>query len=151
MNYRTFLFLLALTLYASMVFSQGTVSRPQIFNYSSGDYKGGIQNWDVAQDSKGIMYFGNNEGLLSFDGQYWRLYPLPNSTIVRSISIDQNDRIYVGGQDEIGYFEPNVRGTLIYYSLKEKLPEAERLFSDVWHIETIGEDIFFHTSRYIFR
>jgi len=44
------------------------------------------------------MYFANNEGLLSFDGTYWKGYPLPNKTILRSIAIDKNNRIYAGGK-----------------------------------------------------
>jgi len=151
MNYCFSFLLLILSIISQNCFAQGTISKPQIFNYSNSSYKGGLQNWDVAQDSKGVMYFGNNEGLLSFDGRNWRIYPLPNATVVRSVAIDKNDRIYVGGQDEIGYFEGDDKGMLVFHSLKEKLPEAERFFSDVWHTEILGDDIFFHTSIYIFR
>lgn len=31
------------------------------------DYNAGIQNWAIAQDERGVMYFGNNSGLLEFD------------------------------------------------------------------------------------
>ena len=41
------------------------------------DYNAGIQNWAIAQDERGVMYFGNNSGLLEFDGSAWRLYELP--------------------------------------------------------------------------
>lgn len=151
MNY-CFRFLFLILLFISLdSFAQGTISKPQIFNYSSSIYKGGLQNWCVAQDSKGVMYFGNNEGLLSFDGRNWRIHPLPNATVVRSVAIDKNDRIYVGGQDELGYFEGDDKGMLVFHSLKEKLQESERFFSDVWHTEILGDDIFFHTSLYIFR
>lgn len=30
------------------------------------DYNAGIQNWAIAQDERGVMYFGNNSGLLEF-------------------------------------------------------------------------------------
>lgn len=151
MNY-CFRFLFLILLFISLdSFAQGTISKPQIFNYTSSIYKGGLQNWCVAQDSKGVMYFGNNEGLLSFDGRNWRIHPLPNATVVRSVAIDKNDRIYVGGQDELGYFEGDDKGMLVFHSLKEKLQESERFFSDVWHTEILGDDIFFHTSLYIFR
>jgi len=151
MNYCFRFLFLVLSIISLDCLAQGTISKPQIFNYSSSIYKGGLQNWCVAQDSKGVMYFGNNEGLLSFDGRNWRIYPLPNATVVRSVAIDKNDRIYVGGQDELGYFEADDKGMLVFHSLREKLQESERFFSDVWHTEILGDNIFFHTSLYIFR
>src|SRR5690554_7944638 len=93
-------------------FAQYRVAIPQIINYNNNQYKGGLQNWDIAQDSEGIMYFGNNEGLLTFNGRYWNIFPLPNATVVRSVAIDRNNRIYVGGQDEVGYFEADTMGRL---------------------------------------
>ncbi|MNQ61878.1 hypothetical protein D3C85_762010 [compost metagenome] len=83
---------------------------PQVVNYNNEQYNGGIQNWDVEQDKNGILYFGNNEGLLTFNGRYWNLFRLPNFTSVRSVGIDSKNRIYVGGQDEFGYFNPNAQG-----------------------------------------
>lgn len=60
------------------------------------DYNAGIQNWAIAQDERGVMYFGNNSGLLEFDGSAWRLYELPTKGIVRAIYISEDGRIYVG-------------------------------------------------------
>ena len=84
---------------------QNTIGLPRIINYSTEDFKAANQSWDIQQDDHGIMYFANNSGLLSFDGNHWRLYPLPNKTIVRSIYIGPDHKIYVGGQGEFGYFE----------------------------------------------
>ena len=88
------------------VYSQNTIGFPDVFNYSKENYNAGFQNWEIKQDKNGIIYSANNEGLLSFDSKYWNLYPLPNKTIVRSVEIGQDNRIYVGGQDELGYFAP---------------------------------------------
>ncbi|WP_257666486.1 hypothetical protein [Parapedobacter tibetensis] len=90
--------------------AQHHVAIPQIINYNSGQFKGGLQNWDIAQDTQGIMYFGNNEGLLTFNRRYWNIHPLPNATVVRSVAIDRQNRVYVGGQDELGYFEADTKG-----------------------------------------
>lgn len=147
-----YIFLLSIffLIFCGKTYAQRTIAMPQIINYSSKVYEGGVQNWDVTQDTQGIMYFGNNEGLLSFDGRYWNVYPLPNSTIVRSVCFDGKGRIYVGGQDEIGYFEADERGTLVYHSLVGKIPEKERQFADVWHIAISGEHVFFQANNHIF-
>jgi hypothetical protein len=77
--------------------------------FTRNDYRAGLQNWTIRQDKSGMVYIANNEGLLTFDGANWQLYPLPNSTIVRSIVFGANGRLYAGGQDELGYFEPDPR------------------------------------------
>ncbi|MFM7769448.1 MAG: transcriptional regulator, partial [Bacteroidota bacterium] len=89
--------------YSLTTYGQNTIGLPQIINYTKNDFKGGLQTWDIEQSSNGQMFFANNEGLISFDGKYWKNYPLPNKTILRSIALDQNHNIYSGGQGEIGY------------------------------------------------
>ncbi|HEX7365607.1 MAG TPA: triple tyrosine motif-containing protein [Pelobium sp.] len=127
------------------------VGIPQINNYDSRLYKGGTQNWEIAQDRNGVMYFANNEGLLSYNGKFWKLYPLPHKTVVRSVKIDRAGKIYVGGQDEIGYFFPDKNGILRYHSLKELIPPNDRLFADIWDIVINNQNVFFRTASKIFQ
>ena len=135
--------ILACILLPISVFSQNTIGLPDVINYNKKIYNGGLQNWDVKQGPNGIIYFANNEGLLSFDGKYWKVNPLPNKTIVRSVEFGNDNKIYVGGQDEIGYFEPNNSGNLIYHSLVQLIPQKDRLFGDVWDIIFKNGDVFF--------
>jgi hypothetical protein len=74
---------------------QNAIGIPAIVNYPKEVYNAGSQNWGIAQDRNGILYFANNQGLLSFDGRFWRKYPLPNKTIARSIAIDEDIACYV--------------------------------------------------------
>ncbi|HTJ13129.1 MAG TPA: triple tyrosine motif-containing protein [Dinghuibacter sp.] len=128
---------------------QNTVGLPLVINYNKLDFHGGAQTWDMAQDRRGMMYFANNEGLMSFDGTYWKIYPLPNGTIVRSITL-VDDRIYVGGQGELGYFQPDSTGALRYNSLVGLLPAGQRLFADIWEVYILGESVFFRATNGIF-
>lgn len=133
------------------VFSQNTIGLPDVINYSKQAYSAGLQNWDIRQDKNGIIYFANNEGLLSFDGKLWKLYPLPNKTIVRSLEIGLDNRIYVGGQDELGYFAPGVNGRLQYHSLAQFILPKDKSFGDVWDIISLNKNIFFRSSNKIFK
>ncbi len=144
-------FLAILTLSFSSSSSQTYIGLREIINYEKQRYNAGSQNWDIRQDAQGRIYFANNEGLLSFDGTYWKLYPLPNKTIVRSIEFGKDNRIYIGGQDEIGYFSPDITGKLVYTSLKNLLPEPDRKFADIWDLTSYGDDIFFRSNNKIFR
>lgn len=126
------------------------VALPEIVNFDKHDYRAGSQNWALIQDSNRFIYAGNNEGLLTFDGTYWRKYNLPNNTIVRSLAL-HNRRIYAGGQDEFGYFTPLKNGKLSYQSLKSLIREESRNFSDVWFTETLEDEIFFMANHHIFQ
>jgi hypothetical protein len=129
--------------------TQNTIGLPQILNFNNSIFQGGAQTWDIRQDEKGRMYFANNEGLLVYDGNYWKIYPQPNKTILRSIAL-KDERIYVGGQDEIGYFAPDNHGVLQYTSLKPLIPKQYSSFTDLWEIEVYQQSVFFRTWERIF-
>ncbi|HKG67396.1 MAG TPA: hypothetical protein VKA92_00910, partial [Segetibacter sp.] len=103
---KTILIIIAIISNAIISNSQNTIGLPDIINYTKEDYNAGTRNGDIVQDKNGIIYFANNEGLISFDGTYWKTYSLPNKTMVRSVVIGSDDRIYAGGQNEMGYFSP---------------------------------------------
>ncbi|MDL2215239.1 hypothetical protein LJC00_03530 [Dysgonomonas sp. OttesenSCG-928-M03] len=108
-------------------------------------YQAGFQNWMVAQDRTGWMYFANSKGLLEFDGVYWTLYPVKNK-VVRSLKII-DDIIYVGANSEFGFFEKGEDGQLEYHSLSEGLPAWG---GDIWSITSIGDKIYFLADNTIF-
>lgn len=147
---RTLLFALLLWWNATVANAQNTIGIPTIINYGKDVYNAGTQNWGITQDKAGIMYFANNQGLLTFDGTFWRKYPLPNKTIVRSVAVDEDGRIYVGGQSEFGYFFPAANGELSYVSLMPLLNEQARDFTDVWNITLFQNRIFFRAYRKVF-
>lgn len=67
-----------------------------VTNYFQKEYNGGTQSWQIKQQN-GWMYFANNYGLLEFDGNSWQTYGIWNSTVIRSLEIDNEGTIYVGG------------------------------------------------------
>ncbi|MDX1913220.1 MAG: triple tyrosine motif-containing protein [Saprospiraceae bacterium] len=123
---------------------------PPIRNFSKKIYQAGTQNWDAAQDRRGVLYFANNEGLLQFDGNRWQCFPVANKTVVRSVAIDEEGRIFVGAQSELGYFFPEKNGQLRYHSLAALLPPEKRNFEDVWDIAVYDSVVFFRTRNAVF-
>ena len=145
---KLFLLLLLSPIYS---IAQNTIGLPDVTNYTKQLYSAGLQNWDIKQDKNGIIYTANNEGLLSFDGKNWNVYPLPNKTIVRSVEVGFDNRIYVGGQDELGYFSPSKNGQLVYQSITTLLSQKEKAFGDAWDIVSYGKNIFIRTTTKIFK
>ncbi|MDF1560668.1 MAG: triple tyrosine motif-containing protein [Bacteroidales bacterium] len=144
------LFLLVSGVAAGEVKNIGT---PYIRNFSKDDYRGGTQNWGAAQDSRGFMYFANNDGLLVFDGEQWQLYTIPNRSMVRSVYIDESGDIYIGAYNDLGKMVWSENGKMTFRSLKELIPEENRNFDDVWHICQYRDKIVFQTydAAYFFR
>ncbi|SDH22711.1 Two component regulator propeller [Dyadobacter soli] len=141
---------LFLVLFVQRLYAQNTIGLPEVVNYSKQTYHAGTQNWAIRQGRNGVMYFANNEGLLTFDGIYWRTYPLPNKTKVRSLEIGADNRIYIGGENEFGYFTPDKRGVLHYVSLRNLVHERDRSFADIWNVAVLNGSVFFRASNRIF-
>jgi len=70
---------------------------------------------------------------------------------VRSVTIGPDNKIYVGGQDELGYFAPADNGQLKYHPMDELITAKDQSFGDVWDIVAYKKDVFFRTSTKIFK
>ncbi len=140
---------------ASRCFGQSmpsiNIGIPDILNHRNSEYNAGPQNWAMVQDQRGVIYIANNDGLLEFDGQNWALFPLRNRTICRSLAIDDQGRIFAGGQGELGFFHPDSTGSLVFQPLGHLVPENHRNFDDVWQILTLEEEVIFLTSQKLFQ
>ncbi|MEZ4703271.1 MAG: HAMP domain-containing sensor histidine kinase, partial [Rhodothermales bacterium] len=114
-------------------------------------YRADRQNWDIVQDAHGLMYFGNNHGVLEYDGIEWALIPIANNSVVRSLGIGPDGVIYVGGYAEVGYLEPDSKGRMTYRSLLDRIPEEDRGFTDVWTTRVLPDGVYFQTTERLFR
>ena len=132
------------------VFSQiKTIGLPYIKGYDRYDYLAGTQSWQIAQDTNGMMYFANNDGLLQFDGELWRAYALDNQSVVRSVCVSSKGRVYFSGFNEFGYLEMDPSGSMAFQSLRHLLPEIDQSIGEIWRIHEIPEGIVFQSFKYI--
>lgn len=106
-----------------------------IINFDKSVYGKGAQTWQIAPYDDKWVYFANKNGMVQFDGNVWSVFPLKNSSDVRSVlpSATQK-RIYVGGINEFGYYEPNAEGSLAYHCMSDTLDGAIRFLGNVWGI-----------------
>ncbi|WP_443938077.1 ligand-binding sensor domain-containing protein [Pedobacter sp. MW01-1-1] len=141
-----FLFLLILRLHAVDI--QG-IGAPYVENFRKATYAAGNQNWAIDKDKNGVMYFGNAEGLLAFDGRYWAKYKMPNKQIVRAIAVDSTGRIYVGSFGEFGFWSLQ-NNVLQFTSISKLLPKNETLNDEVWKIYIDKNQVIFQTFSRIY-
>ncbi|MGY3054923.1 hypothetical protein ACVWYG_003132 [Pedobacter sp. UYEF25] len=121
-----------------------SIGVPFIENFPKSLYGSGNQNWSVTKDSKGIMYFGNAEGLLTYDGTYWQRYLMPNRQIVRAVAAGKNGKIYVGSFGEFGYWALK-SNKFTYHSLTGLLPKGLALNDEIWKIYIDKDRVLFQS------
>ena len=148
-----------LTIFLLFHFSQEVASqteKPEILrnvplneHFDSDNYNGGIQNWAFDQNSEGILYVANNDGLLEFDGRKWNKYEVPFSTRLRAVKVDSQDRIFVGGQGQIGYFT-KTKNDLVFTSLLKYLPNDKQDIAETWKVLEFDGKIIFNTESELF-
>jgi signal transduction histidine kinase/DNA-binding response OmpR family regulator len=143
-----FLWVIALALPVELNSQQ--VGHRFIRNYGRLDYDNQAQNWCIRQDKRGIVYVGNQGGLLEYDGVSWRSIDIPNWS-VRSLTVDDTGTVYIGGRGEIGCLRPDSKGAGQYVSLLDHLRDSQKNFSMVWRTLAAEEGVYFHTLDYLFR
>jgi len=119
---------------------------PRLMNFTKDQYQGGAQTFEIGQFSNGIVAAANNDGLLVFDGVAWNCFKQPNQTILRSIEV-VGDRVYAGGQNELGYFDFSTYPPH-YVSLLDS--SSQDNLGEVWSTVAIGEEIFFRADNALF-
>ncbi|MDW3195082.1 MAG: response regulator [Cytophagales bacterium] len=98
-----------------------SIGLPLIENFGTSDYDAAVNNYDVIIGDDQRIYFGNEEGVLIYDGQEWTKVPLPNQGAVYFFTKSDDGTIYVGGVTESGYLQPNENGVITYHSLNETI------------------------------
>lgn len=109
------------------------------------------RSFTVTQGPSGIVYVGNAEGVLSFDGTRWRLHEVNDRDLVRTLAHDGESRLYVGGFDGFGYFETPAGPDSEYVDLTAAFGIDEPDFSDIWQLEVTPEGVFFLALNELFR
>ena len=144
-------FLILLIFLPSFCFAQvKNFGTPYVKNYPKSVYGAGTQNWAVDQGQNGIMYFANNEGLLSYDGIEWNLLSISANSPLRSVFVDSNNNLYVGLINDFGIIEQEEPNASVFVSFKALLPDDIRDFEDVWRIHETSEGIVFQCYDYLF-
>ncbi len=140
-RYRTFLFFL----FCLLPFAEALAGwNSFIINFDKSLYGKGAQTWQIAPYDDKWGYFANKNGMVQFDGNVWSVFPLNNSSDVRSVlpSATQK-RIYVGGINEFGYYEPNREGVLAYHCMSEAQDGSVRYLGNVWGIHEADDILYF--------
>ena len=104
---------------------------PLITVFPAETHKAGPQTFDVTQDARGVLLFGNLHGLVTYDGAWWELHTLPDEQAPLSLATDSRGRVALGLVDDFGFLARNATGAYEYHSLRDTLPAEQRGVGDI--------------------
>jgi len=107
---------------------------------SESGFKG--DNFSITQDGRQIMYFGNFNGLLEYDGSSWHLFPVNGNPILAK---DSHDNIFVGAFNQIYSLSHNSHGQLKLVALMDSVS-----FGQVTSMFVEGDNIIFTTRNNLY-
>ena len=106
------------------------------------------QNYSIVQDNRGILYIGNLNGVLEYDGTFWRQIKIKG---IPYLAIDKNNKIYVGGYNEFGYLAPDKLNKLTFVSLLDKSNIVFSHFGQIQNVIACENEVLFCTENKLFR
>lgn len=143
--------------YGYTLFAQGvtiqTHSHPPIQNFSDREYDSYIQNWDITQDTSGIIYVANIGEVLAYDGINWQATQVENKRAL-SITRGSDNKIYVGGVGSFGYLEKppaDTSITLKFQSLVSNIPDSSIKISNIWNTFSLSQSTYFRQREALFQ
>ena len=123
---------------------------PLLRHYSSDEYEAAVQNWAIVRDNRGVMYFGNNFGLLEFNGTKWTVYDNDNSAQILSLAVDKDGNIFYGSDGDFGIVVPDSIGELDFTSLYKIYNSGDADFNAIRGVHIIENEVIFRSSEKIF-
>lgn len=119
----------------------------ETINYDINNFKSDSQFWAMCEDKDGTLIFGNNEGIMVFDGEYWKKILLPNNSSVRSLMIDDTGIIWVGGYNELGVLKKDLYGNYSYISYIKELNLEGNNLENNWQIHSFNGKTVYRSFR----
>jgi len=115
------------------------------------DYRGHFQVWDAVEDSSGLIYFGNYGQILVYDGATWDRVALPGVSFVMGLAIDEQDVLWVGAINEVGYAAADANGRRTFVSLRDRLPAEARECGAVRRVVLTKHGVLFQSNTWLLR
>ena len=141
------LFLLLIIIFSIVIsFSQTSYKGiPYVRNFLPKEYGYESQNFSITQNSKGIMYFGNLNGIMEYNGIGWNIIKVEGWPY---LDIDEKGMIYVSSNNEFGFLTKDIYGKTEYSSISGKHHDIN--FKQISTIYTFGDEVLLKDNNKIF-
>ncbi|MCK8521756.1 hypothetical protein M0D21_09250 [Aquimarina sp. D1M17] len=122
----------------------------EVTNYTNEDIgKAATKTYDIVQDDKERLYFANEYGLIEYTGNSWKVLLQPKNRSSINALLSFEDRIYIGGNNEIGYAAKNTFDQTYYTKIDHATSSNCKEFFLVWEIIEVQNTVYFFTNNQI--
>ena len=119
---------------------------PSMTNYNTKDHGGGPISYAFGRSNSGTIYVANDAGLLVFDGINWSVNPLPKAKKASFLYLYE-EKVYVGGENELGFFIKDKSGKYSFTSIKS----GDEKFNHVVRMHAHDDMILIQTDHSFYR
>jgi len=124
---------------------------PFFTKYTDKEYGEAGQIWAITQDNRGVMYFGCNYGLKTYDGKTWKNYNNEHSTRVNSLISDNKGSVYYGAEGDFGVLLNDSLGKITFHSLYLDKNSGDSInFGTVWKTLIADNKVYFQAFEELF-
>jgi signal transduction histidine kinase/DNA-binding NarL/FixJ family response regulator/ligand-binding sensor domain-containing protein len=106
----------------SLDFTIKEIGTPLFETFQKEEYGGHESSYRAIQGEDGMLYFGNVDGLIQYDGVTFRNYRDLDDNYRDVISV--SDKIFILTKSVFGLYQPEVSGRLAFSSLMDKMPSS---------------------------
>lgn len=105
------------------------------------------QNYAVTQGNRGVMYFANQKGILSYDGVNWELIATANTPYTLATDKARQNTVFVGCRESFGYLKTDNRGVDIFVSISKEYSD----FGEIRQSFLTPDYGYFYSSKALFK
>ena len=126
---------------------------PFVRYFTAHDYQGASGCQGMTQDARGVMYLGNFDAILEYDGATWRHLPKQPTGYIGALAYDAGtDTVFVGAQSDLGYLARCAPGGAhTFVSLRDQLPADAREAGRFLAVYATPQGVYFVGSDRVLR
>ena len=147
----TIFFSLLLTLFSVLIplkSFQQNIGSPYIERIGFKNYGFKNNNFSIIQDSNNILYIGNSNGIVQYDGTNWEIISIPGTPYM---DIDYQGTIYVGGNNQFGYINNQKTGKFEFTSLIDSIEDVYMPINQIEQVFCSDQVTFFCNGTAVFK
>ncbi len=135
-----------LYVFCLLLFAEVLEARLHIESIRIEELPKGLGFYDIIEAPNGSLY-GAINGLWHNTGSGWSKFKADSDKVLYDLEFDSKGRLWVGGQDTLGYYNVTSSGKVVFESLLESLKSTDTHDSEFMKVVSLGENSIFAVSR----
>jgi class 3 adenylate cyclase/ligand-binding sensor domain-containing protein len=110
------------------------------------DYSFNSKSYSIAQNHQGIIFVGNFNGILEYNGSSWKQHKFSGRPLMAA---NAEKIIFAGGLNEFGYLSTNTINQAEFVSLTHLLPDSLLPLGQISSLKAIGNEVYFASKNHL--